>query len=141
MHEYTHSDIYTYICVCVSHQLTYMYMYMHMFAYELHERINEEKADLIVVTEAWFTSDITEAELHLHGLTSFRYERSERWGGELIVYVKSSLKPLPLNTRLSDNVGAVVCKLSVDDENLQVLSIYHSPSSTSAEDQYLIEID
>ena len=58
---------------------------------ELSVIINQQNADVIMVTETWLTDAIPDAALHISGFTIVRRDRSSRRGGGVAIYIRESL--------------------------------------------------
>ena len=53
--------------------------------------INQQNADVIMVTETWLTIAIPDEALHFHGFIIFRKDRPTRRGGGVVIYIRESI--------------------------------------------------
>ena len=111
---------------------------------ELEILSRENNPDLILVTESWCSSEITNSELSIENyfidpsLRQDRKDTSNGIGGGLLVYVKNGLKILTVDNTVDFNQ---YCRFNVlsDDNNVDfnVTLIYRSPNSKSVNNELL----
>lgn len=93
--------------------------------------VNEQKPDIILVTETWAHSDINNAHLALEGyeiqpdLRKDREDTTQGRGGGLLVYTKSGLTITPL---ANENNFYQYCSFKLKD--ITIFLIYRSPNAT-----------
>ena len=64
---------------------------------ELNIMVEDIDPHIIGITESWANTDVTDAELGLTGYVMFRRDRIGRRGGEVILYVKESIRLMKSN--------------------------------------------
>ena len=65
---------------------------------ELHATVHIFDSDIIGICESWLTPDILDSEIQLAGYDLFRKDRINAKGSGVLLYIKSSLKPLEFQT-------------------------------------------
>ena len=84
---------------------------------------------IIGITESRANTDITDAELGLTGYVMFRRDRTGRWKGGVILYVKESIQAYEIKSeREADCDEAVWCKIVSGNSKLTIRLVYRSPN-------------
>ena len=114
---------------------------------ELEILARENNPDLILVTESWCSSEITNSELSIENyfidpsLRQDRKDTSNGIGGGLLVYVKNGLKILTVDNTVDFNQYCRFNVLSDDNKvDFNVTLIYRSPNSKSANNELLYSL-
>ena len=106
--------------------------------------IDEEKPDIIGITETWLTSDIENSELDTDDYTVFRRDRqhsNKTRGGGVLLLVKNSLVAVPREDIFSTSFPeSVWCNIGSGKDKLLVGVCYRPPDSSVADDEALFSL-
>ena len=76
--------------------------------------VDDIKPHIIGITESWANNDITDAELGQEGYAMFRKDRMGRRGGEVLLYIKDTIRLPAYEVQLQEEADcneAIWCKL------------------------------
>jgi len=103
---------------------------------ELRALVINKDFHIVAVTETWAKEDIDDDELNIDRYTVYRRDRRSdvySKGRGIIIYVKDSLKSVPLihltNSEFNDSVW---CQVQRDNFRLTIGVCYRSTSSTAS---------
>ena len=103
---------------------------------ELETLCEEEKLDVIAITESWSTPEIGDSELSMKGYTLFRKDRDrvvEQKGGVLL-YIKESLVAMELLEWRRKDCEAVWVEVKGEDGMAICIGVcYRSPTASAQE--------
>ena len=104
-------------------------------------KIRSKGYDIVAITETWADANITDAELHLPGFTSFRVDRSSSKGGGVILYIRSDLQA-SVSQELTDFrfSECVWCTVKLNMGQLLLGVCYRSPSSSTSNNDTLLRL-
>ena len=111
---------------------------------EFREVVINKGFHIVAVTETWARDEVDDAEIGVEGYTMYRKDRESDMynkGGGVIIYVKDSLKSVPL-TCLTDSEfnDSVWCQVERDDFQLIIGTCYRSTSSTTENNDELLKL-
>ena len=107
---------------------------------ELRERV--KGCNLVGIMESWATNNISDAELHIEGMTMFRSDRKSGIGGGVILYVDESLNaslchPV-MNSEFDDSVWCIVNTAA--KEKILFGVCYRSTASNDVNNENLLQL-
>ena len=97
--------------------------------------------DIIGVTESWLNTENRDfiAEYKLPGFSIFSCERTNRIGGGVILYVRSTLNPIAVKTETVTNVDQVYIEIKGKSNKVIIGLIYRPPGQHIEVDHALSE--
>ena len=101
---------------------------------ELELCIEDEKPDILGITETWLHSGVTDSELNFDGYTLFRNDRNDpekSRGGGVLFYVKNELNPTIIAELKCDKIETLFCNVQCK-EGTTMLGICYRPPDTCA---------
>jgi len=101
-----------------------------------------EKPHIIGITESWGKTEVADSEISLEGYTMYRTDREDgRKGGGVLLYIDSKLMVTVRDDLSNDKFRECIwCDIISGNEKTLVGICYRSPSSTTLENDGLIEI-
>jgi len=95
--------------------------------------------DLILITESWANSNITNAEISLKGYNILRTDKPIGRGGGCLVYHKKTIQVTPLgNSLATPGVQSIWAELTSGDKTYTIGLYYNSPNSGQEDRQLMI---
>ena len=110
---------------------------------ELEMWAHQKNLDLILITELWTHSQISNAEIILKGYDTCRNDREERRGGGCFIYYRSVL-PVSENNRQNSklstkSIQSQWIEVKAKGSQFRIGLYYNSPSSTEGEQKLMLE--
>jgi hypothetical protein len=90
------------------------------------------KADILLITETWFNSKITDEDLNLQDYVLLRHDRASRKGGGVCAYVRASFGCVvyhPFGVEELEDVETLWLKISMCELSYFIAACYHPPHS------------
>ena len=98
--------------------------------------VEDTDPHIIGITEAWVTTDISDAELGMTGYVMFRKDRIGRRGGGVILYIKESIQAYEIQLeKEAEYEEAVWCNIVTGNATLTVGLVYRSPNISILENE------
>jgi len=111
---------------------------------ELRLYLNEEKPDIIGITETWLNSNIEDSELNVEGYTIFRKDRdssTENRGGGVLLLVNEQFKAIHRGDLNDDDFSECIwCDLEFSKIKILVGVCYRPPNCELKCDEGLINL-
>jgi hypothetical protein len=112
--------------------------------YVLKVFLDQQRPDILAVTESWGRPELLDSFLTPDGYVLFRNDRLHGLGGGVFLLVRHELSPLPLNISDQDAVrfeDSVWCTIPISPKkNILVGCVYRSPSSSSLNNDRLVQL-
>ena len=104
----------------------------------LAQRVSIAQPDIIMITETWANSSITEAELCIQNYQLFRADRATRGGGGVACYVKDAIECCQLKNAVPSSPNeALWLKTTFGLKTVLIGTFYRPPNSTVEQDKSL----
>ena len=106
---------------------------------ELGNMIDSGNPDVIIITETWLTSDVTDNEVDLPNFVVHRTDRQTRKGGGVVIYLKKCLtvRSIEALAHESGTCELLRCRLKCIGQDIDLIAVYRSPDCSA--DDFLIE--
>lgn len=106
---------------------------------ELGHMKDSENPEVIIITETWLTSDVTDNEVNLPNFTMHRTDRLGRKGGGVAIYLhkRLALRNTEALAHESGTCELLRCRLKCQGQDIDLIAVYLSPDCTA--DDFLIE--
>ena len=100
----------------------------------------ENSPDVILITESWTNSNITNAEINLVGYSVIRTDRPDYRGGGCLLYHKMSLHVTQIDTTMQTNrIQSLWATIKCDNTSYTAGLYDNSPSSSQDEQTLMME--
>ena len=94
--------------------------------------VDTQSFDVLVFTETWLSSNVSDEDVDIPKIKKpFRFDRNDRIGGGVAIYVRDTLHAIPRNDLQINGVEAVWVQIHVWQEKLLVGGIYCPPNSNN----------
>ena len=111
---------------------------------ELETLCEEEKLDIVAITESWSTPEVGDSELALKGYTLFRKDRErevEQKGGGVLLYIRENLVAMELLEWRRKECEAVWVEVKGENGTAVCIGVcYRSPTASAQENEMLLEV-
>ena len=111
---------------------------------ELETLCEEEKLDIVAITESWSTPEVGDSELALKGYTLFRKDRDrevEQKGGGVLPYIRENLVAMELLEWRRKECEAVWVEVKGENGTAVCIGVcYRSPTASAQENEMLLEV-
>lgn len=96
--------------------------------------VEAQPYDILVLTETWLSNKISDEDVELPNFKKpFRYDRNDRLGGGVAIYVRDTLHAIQRNDLDVNGVEAVWVEIHVCQRKLLVGGIYRPPNSNNTQ--------
>ncbi len=91
----------------------------------------------MAITETWANSTHLVSELSLPGYKIFQKNRTNKKGGGVICYVKSTLASIKVDKQDAENYDSVYVEITHNNKKLILATVYRPPKLQAADDTAL----
>ncbi len=91
----------------------------------------------MALTETWCTSTHLVAELSLPGYAIFQKNRTNKKGGGVICYVKSTLASIKIDKQYAEYYDSIYVEIAHNNKKLILATVYRPPKLQAVEDTAL----
>ena len=93
--------------------------------------VDTQSFDVLVFTETWLSSNVSDEDVEIpKNKKPFRFDRNDRIGGGVAIYVRDTMHAIPRNDRQSNGVEV---EIHVCQRKLLVSGIYRPPNSNNTQ--------
>ncbi len=96
--------------------------------------LQRKKTDVVAITETWANSTHLVFELSLPGYEIFQKNRTNKKGGGVICYVKSTLAAIKVDKQDAENCDNVYVEITHINKNLVLATVYRPLKLQAADD-------
>ncbi len=93
----------------------------------------------MVITETWANSPHLVSELSLPGYEIFQKNRTNKEGGDVICYVKSTLAAIKIDKQNAENYDTVYVEITHNNKKLIIATVYRPPKVQAVDDTALYD--
>ncbi len=104
---------------------------------ELSSYVATEKPDVVAITETWANSTHLVSERSLPGYEIFQKNRTNKKGGGVICYFKSTLASIKIDKQDAENYDSVYVEITHNNEKLILATVYRPPKLQTVDDTAL----
>ncbi len=104
---------------------------------ELSVYVATEKPDVVAITETWSNSADLVSQLSVPGYKIFQKNKTNKKGGDVICYVKSTLAAIKIDKKGAENYDSVYVEITRNNEKLILAVVYRHPKLQAADDTTL----
>ncbi len=104
---------------------------------ELSVYVATEKPDVVAITETWASSTHLVSELSLPGYEIFQKNRTNKKGGGVICYVKSTLASIKIDKQDAENYDSIYVEITHNNKKLILATVYRPPKLQAVDDTAL----
>ncbi len=100
--------------------------------------LQRKKLDVMAITKTWVNSTHLVSELSLPGYESFQKNRTNKKGGGVIRYVKSTLGAIKIEKQDSEKCDSAVCvEIAHENKKIILATVYRPPKVQAGDDTAL----
>jgi Endonuclease-reverse transcriptase len=108
---------------------------------ELQLLVEDEKPDVLAITESWAHKLVNDAELSIAGYQMFRRDRVDKMGGGVLLYILNNIEAKERAiSKINNFKEFLCCDLMLAESKLTLLLCYRPPNSTSVMDTGLFKL-
>jgi ribonucleases P/MRP protein subunit RPP40 len=111
---------------------------------ELQLYVEEEKPDIIGITETWVFEDVLDSEINIDGYTTLRKDRisgNKSRGGGVLLYIKNDISVTRRDELVDEHFSeSLWCDIEVGNEKTLIGICYRPPASLKVNDEGLFNL-